>query len=199
MSKEFIKRAHFSKAMLDATSKKSSTIRKIQFSMKGFSGATKTSWALMEGIRRRLTQEWHDQEQERTILWRWVREGLGYSVLIGAFLTMVDVAANKQAMDFLLETDPCDRFRHLPGQLLSLSWFAGMAHGDSPSQLISSMGLIGMSALLSPITVRKNLLLPTPMPRMGLSSTGSEDGCNLGIYLLGLFAMETLFLLSSWA
>lgn len=123
----------------------------------GVSGATKTSWALMEGIRRRLTQEWHDQEQERTILWRWVREGLGYSVLIGAFLTMWTSLRTSKRWIFCWRLILVTVSGIYLGNLLSLSWFAGMAHGDSPSQLISSMGLIGMSALLSPITVRKNL------------------------------------------
>ncbi len=111
----------------------------------------------MEGIRRRLTQEWHDQEQERTILWRWVREGLGYSVLIGAFLTMWTSLRTSKRWIFCWRLILVTVSGIYLGNLLSLSWFAGMAHGDSPSQLISSMGLIGMSALLSPITVRKNL------------------------------------------
>ena len=128
--------------------------------IEGVSGATETSWAMAESLKRRaqelVTEAHPGWAMLRSIRWRWQDTGHALvllSALVMAFTSLRGNSLARTLHHLLLVL----YVGFIAGELLSQALFAGWAQHGVPWRVAPGLVLTGLIALLAPVVSRRQL------------------------------------------
>lgn len=135
-----------------------SRINFTQEGIEGVSGATQTSFAIAEGIRRRLTKIASDQTASQASSWRPKFHELGLAlIIVGAITIGFTHLKGNRRMRRVWQVVLMVGFGLALGDLLSLALLAGWAKNGIPWQSAPSLVLLVAVALLVPWSTRRQI------------------------------------------
>ena len=127
--------------------------------IEGVSGATETSWAVAEGLKRRAGSLQSDIQSEwglASLTWRWRDSGHLFVVIsaaVMAFTSLRGLAWARLAHHILM----VGYVGFYSSEMLSQSLFVGWARHGVPWRQASGLVMLGMVALLAPVFTRRQL------------------------------------------
>lgn len=128
-----------------------------QAGIEGVSGATQTSFAVAEGLRRRFAADVVAREQETAAFRRWPRSAGLLAVIIGAMLIAFTPLRANRRLRLIWQVVLIAGFGLWFGDLLSLALFAGWTRNGVPWQTAPALVLLAVVALVTPWTTRRNI------------------------------------------